>query len=134
MGLMNMPVFTALADKMRWHQSRQGLLAENVANAATPGYRGRDLKQFNYAELQGRFSSATVTTTATQPKHFAVGSTESSAFEAQQMANFEITPEGNGVSLEDEMMKVTTNLMDYQAATSLYQKSIKVLRTAMGRS
>ena len=74
-----------------------------------------------------------MTTTATQPTHFSVSSSESSAFGAQRMANFEITPEGNGVSLEDEMMKVTTNSMDYQAATSLYQKSIKILKTAMGR-
>jgi flagellar basal-body rod protein FlgB len=125
MGLMNMPVFTALTDKMRWHQSRQGLLAENVANAETPGYRGRDLRQYDFAAL---------TTTATQPTHFAVASGEGGGFDAQRMANFEITPEGNGVSLEDEMMKVTTNAMDYQAVTGLYQKSIKILKTAIGKS
>jgi flagellar basal-body rod protein FlgB len=133
MGLMNMPVFTALTDKMRWHQTRQGLLAEIVANAETPGYRGRDLEQYDFADRSTEFSSAMVTTSATQPMHFSVSSSEGSAFGAQRMANFEITPEGNGVTLEDEMMKVTTNLMDYQAATSLYQKSIKILRTAMGR-
>ncbi|WP_375451991.1 flagellar basal body rod protein FlgB [uncultured Devosia sp.] len=133
MGLLDMPVFTALTDKMRWHQTRQGLLAENVANAETPGYRGRDLKQFDFADQLGAFSSASVTTTATQPMHFSASSEGDSSFGAQAMANFEITPEGNGVSLEDEMMKVTTNLMDYQAATSIYQKSIKILRTAMGR-
>ena len=134
MGLLNMPVFSALTDKMRWHQERQGLLAENVANAETPNYRGRDLKQFNYAEMSGPFSSATVTTTATQPMHFAVGGAGDGAFNAQRMANFEVTPEGNGVSLEDEMMKVTTNMMDYQVATGLYQKSIKILRTALGKA
>lgn len=128
-----MPVFTALTDKMRWHQNRQGLLAENVANAETPGYRGRDLAQYDFASRSSAVSSATVTTSATQPMHFSVGSSEGSAFGAQRMANFEITPEGNGVTLEDEMMKVTTNMMDYQAATSLYQKSIKILKTAMGR-
>lgn len=133
MGLMNMPVFTALTDKMRWHQTRQGLLAENVANAETPGYRGRDLAQYDHAARQAGLSAASMTTSATQPMHFSVASSEGGAFGAQRMANFEITPEGNGVTLEDEMMKVTTNLMDYQAATSLYQKSIKILRTAMGR-
>ena len=133
MGLMNMSVFTALTDKMRWHQTRQGLLAENIANAETPGYRGRDLAQYDYADRTASMSSATVTTSATQPMHFSVSSAEGSIFDAQRMANFEITPEGNGVTLEDEMMKVTTNLMDYQAATSLYQKSLKILRTAMGR-
>ena len=134
MGLLDMPVFTALTDKMKWHQARQGLLAENVANAETPGYRGRDLKQFDFADHMGPFSSATLTTTATQPMHISVSSGLGGEFGGQAMANFEITPEGNGVSLEDEMMKVTTNAMDYQAATSLYQKSIKILRTAMGRS
>ncbi|WIJ26673.1 flagellar basal body rod protein FlgB [Devosia sp. RR2S18] len=133
MGLMDMPVFSALTDKMRWHQARQGLLAENVANAETPGYHGRDLRQYAFDPAGAAFSSASVKTVATQPMHFSVGGSGETAFGAQRMASFEITPEGNGVTLEDEMMKVTTNLMDYQAATSLYQKSVKMLRTALGR-
>jgi flagellar basal-body rod protein FlgB len=131
---MDMPVFVALTDKMRWHQTRQGLLAENVANAETPGYRGRDLKQFDFDDqMASPISSASITTRVTQPMHYAVSSQLSSGEGAQRMANFEVTPEGNGITLEDEMMKVTTNLMDYQAATSLYQKSIKIIRTALGK-
>lgn len=134
MGLMDMPVFSALTDKMRWHQTRQGLLAENVANAETPGYRGRDLKQYDFDDRIGRLaSSSAVMTTVTQPMHFSASSGEG-AFAAQRMANFEITPEGNGITLEDEMMKVTTNMMDYQAATSIYQKSIRILRVALGKN
>jgi len=134
MGLMNMPVFSALTDKMRWHQTRQGLLAENVANAETPGYRGRDLKQYDFAARSGPMSSASLATLATRPMHFSVSSGDGSGFDAQRMANFEVTPEGNGVTLEDEMMKVTTNMMDYQTATSFYQKSIRILKTALGKS
>ncbi|NGP17944.1 flagellar basal body rod protein FlgB [Devosia aurantiaca] len=133
MGLMDMPVFSALSDKMRWHQTRQGLLAENVANAETPGYRGRDLAQYDFADRLQAMSSASVSTTATQPMHFSISSGDGS-FGAQAMANFELTPEGNGITLEDEMMKVTTNMMDYQAATSLYQKSVRILRVAMGKN
>jgi flagellar basal-body rod protein FlgB len=133
MGLMDMSVFSALTDKMRWHQTRQGLLAENVANAETPGYRGRDLRQYDFADRLSAVSSASFTTTATQPMHFAVSSGDG-AVGAQHMANFEITPEGNGITLEDEMMKVTTNMMDYQAATSLYQKSVRILRVALGKN
>ena len=133
MGLMDVPVFSALSDKMRWHQTRQGLLAENVANAETPGYTGRDLKQYNFADRVSAMSSAGVSTTATQPMHFSVGSGDG-YFGAQRMANFEVTPEGNGVTLEDEMMKVTTNMMEYQAATSLYQKSVRILRVALGKN
>jgi flagellar basal-body rod protein FlgB len=133
MAFLNMPVFSALADKMRWHQTRQGLLAENVANAETPGFRGRDLAQYDFADRNAASSVASVTTTATQPMHFSVASASNTPFGAQRMANFEVTPEGNGVTLEDEMMKVTTNMMDYQAATGLYTKSISILKTALGR-
>lgn len=131
MGMMDLPIFTALTDKMRWHQERQGLLAENVANAETPGYRGRDLAQFKASDGG---SHATLQIVATQPMHISVGGQSGAPFSAQQQHGFEVTPEGNAVSLEDEMMKVTTNMTDYQAATSMYEKSMKILRTAMGRS
>ena len=117
MDIGNTSLFTALKQKMQWHQTRQSLLAENVANAETPGYRGRDLKAFNYAEQNSSFSSALLTTTATNSKHMQISVSSSNAFGAQQMNSFEITPEGNGVTLEDEMMKVTANQMDYQAVT-----------------
>ena len=95
---------------------------------------GRDLKQYNFDDRMGMMaSSSAMVTTVTQPMHFSASSGEG-AFDAQRMANFEITPEGNGITLEDEMMKVTTNMMDYQAATSLYQKSIRILRVAMGKN
>ena len=39
---------------------------------------------------------------------------------------------GNGVSIEDEMMKVAQNQSDYQLAAGLYQKSLSMLKTAVG--
>ena len=46
---------------------------------------------------------------------------------------FETTPRGNSVTLEDEMIKVGQNQMDFQAAASLYQRGLGILRTAVGR-
>ena len=46
MALDSIPLFTVLKSKMNWHQSRQTLLAQNVANADTPGYKGSDLADF----------------------------------------------------------------------------------------
>lgn len=134
MGLNQIPLFAALTDKMRWHQTRQGLLAENVANAETPGYKGRDLEAYDFnAHLRNR-SVAAITTTATQPMHFATPGSAADGFGPRKMNNFEITPEGNGVTLEDEMMKVTTNQMDYQAVTTLYTRSMRILRVALGKN
>lgn len=134
MGLTQIPLFSALTDRMRWHQTRQGLLAENVANAETPGYRGRDLKAYNFDDhLREAFGMSSASAPA-DPRHIEIASIEADGFNVRAMNNFEITPEGNGVTLEDEMMKVSSNQMDYQAITTLYSRSIKILKTALGRA
>ncbi len=133
MEIGNISIFAAMKQKMQWHQTRQTLLAENVANAETPGYRGRDLKAFNFGEQVNQFSSVQLTTTATNAKHMQISVSSNGPFAVQKMNNFEITPEGNGITLEDEMMKITANQMDYQAVTTLYTRSMKLMRTALGR-
>lgn len=133
MAIGEIPLFAALKQKMNWHQTRQGLLAENVANAETPGYRGRDLKAFDFETQVSQFSTAQVATVSTNAKHVSIGMSNTNGFEPLSMNNFEITPEGNGVTLEDEMMKVTSNQMDYQAATTLYTRSMRLIKTALGR-
>jgi flagellar basal-body rod protein FlgB len=131
MTLSSISLFSALADKMRWHQARQGVLAENIANADTPGYIERDLTPFTFADQMK--SVATVTTTATSPTHFSVSSGGDTGGFGSESSPFEITPSGNGVTLEDEMMKVSGNDMDYQTVTALYTRSMAILRTAIGR-
>ncbi len=49
------------------------------------------------------------------------------------MRRFERTPSGNAVNLEDEMMKTAQNAQDYQLAASLYQKSLALMKIAIGR-
>lgn len=129
MQIGGLSLFQALTEKMRWHQERQGVLAENVANADTPGYVQRDLKAFSFeTELK---SVATLTTSATSPNHISASS--GGGVFGKGSAPFEITPSGNGVTLEDEMMKVSGNDMDYQAVTAIYTRSIRLLKVALGR-
>jgi flagellar basal-body rod protein FlgB len=132
MGLSSISLFQALADKMRWHQARQGVLAENIANADTPGYIERDLDPFSFG---GQMKSlAMVTTATTSPSHISVSSDGGTDGFGSESSPFEITPSGNGLTLEDEMMKVSGNDMDYQTVTALYTRSMAILRTALGRS
>ena len=133
MGLNSLPLFTALAEKMRWHQSRQGLLAENVANAETPGFRGRDLQAFTFKDHLPGAEGMRVATVATAREHIVALGPDDGAFRTRTVDGFEITPNGNSVTLEDEMMKVAQNQMDYQTVTTLYTRSMRLLRTALGR-
>jgi flagellar basal-body rod protein FlgB len=132
MGIAQLPLLTALTDKMRWHQARQTLLAENVANAETPGYQARELKPYSFEEHLRESSLAELTMSATAPRHFAISSEEGGGFSVSADGDVQVSPQGTAVNLEDEMMKVTANQMDYQTITTLYTRSLRLIRTALG--
>ena len=46
---------------------------------------------------------------------------------------YEVRPAGNAVNLEEEMMKVAANQMDFQTATALYTRSLNLIKTALGK-
>ena len=71
MDFLGLPVFAALKGKMQWHQARQGVLAENIANAATPGYVAKDIAPMGKGNLKMASTNATSGFAAlvTNPKH-----------------------------------------------------------------
>jgi flagellar basal-body rod protein FlgB len=129
MAITDIPIFAMLRTKMQWHQQRQQVLAQNVANADTPHYRPVDLvdPKFQLAAP----GPATVQLARTDPGHLA-GFTDSGDF-PNNPNQYQVRPAGNAVNLEDEMIKVAANQMDYQAATQLYGRSLGLLKTAVGR-
>ena len=104
-------------------------MAENVANADTPGFKPKELKAPGLAPARG---AVAVSVERTNAAHLSLAAARPGE-DAVLAARFEVTPSGNAVSLEDEMMKVSQNQSDYQLAASLYQKSLQMLRTAVGR-
>jgi flagellar basal-body rod protein FlgB len=136
MPISDIPIFSMLRTRMQWHQERQRVLAENVSNADTPKFRPRDLKPLDFGrELQsaGLQSAGQVRLASTDPAHI-TGASGSGAFATERPMNkYDVRPAGNAVNLEDEMMKVASNQMDYQAAISLYSRSMGLFRTAMGK-
>ena len=72
-------------------------------------------------------------TTVTDPRHIRAATRPGDGGATKKVAGFETTPDGNGVVLEEQMMKVTANEMDFEAAATLYQKSLGLIRTAVRR-
>jgi flagellar basal-body rod protein FlgB len=132
MPVHDLPLFSMLKHRMYWLEERQRVLAENVANADTPGFRGRDLKQLNFHDALKQTN--TVKLAATAPGHLGgSGVSDGTRFPTDGKGGFETTPRGNAVVLEDEMMKVAQNQMDHQAVTALYSRGLGLLKTALGR-
>lgn len=133
MAVTDMPLLGMLRTKMQWHQARQKLLAENVANADMPGFRPRDLAQPSFDRSTGLAASTGSAMTLTSVGHIAGSGDTGVGADSRRVTEFEIRPSGNGVNLEDEMMKSGDNQSDYQLAASMYQKSLDVLKIAIGK-
>ena len=134
MAITDIPIFSMLRTRLQWAQERQRVLAENVANADTPKYRARDLTapKFEDPTQITPAAVAKVSLTRTVSGHIGGLGSSGSAFRTEKV-NYEVRPTGNAVHLEDEMMKVAANQMDYQAATALYTRSLNLIKVALGK-
>jgi flagellar basal-body rod protein FlgB len=131
MPISDTPILSMLRTRMQWHQERQKVLAQNVANADTPNYKARDLVAPDFQRALGR--QAALTLARTDAAHIGGGGGGGSQFQVERGAANESRPTGNAVNLEDEMIKVAANQMDYQAATTLYSKSLGLIKIAIGK-
>jgi flagellar basal-body rod protein FlgB len=134
MSINDLPVLSALRTKMQWHQERQRVLSENVSNSDTPNFKPRDLVEPKF-DSNGRSAGGPMGALAmlrTSSSHISPPGAPQN-FADDRKAGFQTRPAGNAVNLEDEMLKVSANQMDYAAATSLYSKSLHLLKTAIGR-
>jgi flagellar basal-body rod protein FlgB len=134
MAINDLAVLSALRTKMQWHQERQKVLAENVSNSDTPNFKPRDLVEPKFSPAgtpTGAMGSLAMMRTTSGTSMAA--SAAASRFDVNGRVGFETRPAGNAVNLEEEMMKVSANQMDYAAVTSLYSKSLHLLKTAIGK-
>ena len=129
MPISDTNIFSMLRTRMQWHQERQRVLSENVSNADTPKFRPRDLTPPKMDRPQMGITEVSLAQTASG--HIA-GSSNATAFQSKA-GGYDIRPSGNAVNLEDEMMKVANNQMDYQTATTLYTRSLSLIKTAVGK-
>jgi flagellar basal-body rod protein FlgB len=134
MSISDLPVLSALRTKMQWHQARQTVLSENVSNSDSPNFKPRDLVEPKFNATGGVTGSmGQLAMMRTTSQHMAASDAVGKSFDANNKVGFETRPAGNAVSLEEEMMKVSANQMDYAAVTSLYTKSLSLLKTAIGK-
>ena len=133
MDIGHIPLFAAFSKRMAWLTARQTVLAENVANANTPGYQAKDLKQLDFKSLVGNRNgtpNGLLRLAADQPGHFAPAMPNTPAAVVKVADDQSL--DGNGVSLEAQMMKVSTNASEYALVTTLYRQNISMIKTVLG--
>lgn len=125
-------LFALLSSRAAWLGTRQGVLAQNLANADTPGFRPSDLVPFERA-LASLPPRPAPELARTAPGHLpGVASARSADARGRRVGAWEIAPSGNAVVLEEQMEKLARTQLDHQLASSLYGKHVAMLRAALG--
>lgn len=122
---------------------RQSLIAENVANADTRRYRARDIKAFSEVyegpggSPETRVGPSAFTATAMRPGHagFDERGRMANVSEVYEISKIDAdSPNGNSVSLEDQMTRGAQAAVDHEMALAVLKKSMDLLRMAIGRA
>jgi flagellar basal-body rod protein FlgB len=123
-------LLSSLAKKLKYLNQRQSVISQNIANSDTPGYKARDLEKFN---ARGGASSAMgVQLQATAPGHIG-GVTSISQFRTiKQDDSYDTSLDGNNVSLEQQMVKMTETDMEYNKTVGIMRQYNGLIRSAIG--
>jgi len=135
--LSNLPVVQAMGQQMGWLSKRQRVLSNNIANANTPNFAPSDLKQLDFQKLVERTGGGSgvksVALNRTNGNHMDMnGSMSGQLPDAKESKEvYETSPDGNGVNLEEQMIKSSQTAGDYQKISNLYSRHVKIINTAM---
>ncbi|MCG8557242.1 MAG: flagellar basal body rod protein FlgB [Proteobacteria bacterium] len=116
---------------MDYHVQRHSVLASNIANVDTPGFKPLELERVPDQGTSGGLALA-----ATHEAHLPTGSSAHASNRVVESLEQTVQPglDGNSVSLEREMSKAAANDMRFSIAARLVQKQLALLRyAAQGR-
>ncbi len=123
----SLALFQTAHDMARHAGARQATTARNVANADTPGYIAQKIGTFSESYAKDPASQMR----ATRPGHVGHGQTAHAA--KIELGGAEPSPNGNAVSIEEEMMNAVNIAREHNRALTIYRHTMTVLRTSLGR-
>ena len=131
MTLDGIPLFAMLKSKMGYETQRERVLGQNIANADTPGFAPSDLKAFSFDQKLAAVGG--VSPVRTNAMHLAGRTSPSAGMKPPAAPDSEARLDGNQVVIEEQMMKMSDAREGYDAAITLYQNAMTLLRTAAKR-
>ena len=119
MALNDLPTLGLIRQRMAWLSARHATISDNIAQSARPGFVPRDLAPFASAGHDAALPMAPVEGGILQS--------------ASARSGFETRSRGQPVSLETEASALADTQMDYQVAATLYARSFRLIKTALGK-
>ena len=107
-------VFGIAALSGKWLAARQALVAENIANADTPGYRTKEAQAFGSVLAQ-----TTLRLEGGGPRHMSPGEPQGFAVQALEPDTGAASRSGNNVSLEAELLKASDGRQQFALGANI---------------
>jgi len=129
-------LLTGIGASMRHLAERQRVIAQNIANSETPGFKARDVTAPDFASLLPQDGDKPA---VARPRVTLTG--QMSAMGARQLMSggivpdrdtTETKPDGNNVTIEDQLLKMGQIQADFATMTGIYRKQMGLLKSAIG--
>lgn len=131
MNLTKIPLLSNLTARLDFLAARSSTVAQNIANADTPGYVAKDVKKPDFNALTRRVGNAQGALKVSDPRHLTnAGGSAKVSYRVEAAPDGEASINGNQVSLETQAMKLSETRQDYALASSVYRKGLAMLRLA----
>lgn len=135
-------LFDGMRQAMKSMAENQRVIAENVANSETPGYKARTVEAPDFsAMVDGQLGNSGTPHVARPHVELSAGMTALGArapigggHVVLDGNTSETKPDGNNVTLEDQLLHLGQVQQDYATMTNLYRKQMALLKTAVGKN
>uniref|UniRef100_A0A7C2E4D2 Flagellar basal body rod protein FlgB n=1 Tax=Ammonifex degensii TaxID=42838 RepID=A0A7C2E4D2_9THEO len=126
MKVFDDPVKTGLAKTLDAAALRQRVIADNIANVDTPGFK-KSVVRFEDA-LRRALKSGALPLRGTDPRHIGADPLSSVIPQVEQVNTTTLRTDGNNVDVEEEMVNLVTNNLTYQAAVRFITGKFSALK------
>ncbi len=128
------PILAGIRRQMQTLSERQRVIAQNIANSETPGYKARTVADADFSDLvesSGKVARPRVELTQGMRNLGAIQPAGSGIVLDKDVS--ETKPDGNNVTLEDQLLRMGQVQAEFTAMTNLYRKQLSMLKTAVGK-
>ena len=119
-------LFDLAGRQARWLSTDQSVIAANVSNASTPGYRAKALQPFTEVLDKTELRLA-----STDASHLALDPMQAQGAAIKEENPWEVTDSGNSVSVEQELIKAGDVNRAYSLNTGIVKSFHAMLMSAM---
>lgn len=131
-------ILSGMQRALRQLDARQRVIAGNLANSDTPGFKALDVKSDFANMVDQRVGKADNPTVALTARMSELGAKSGNSLGVRSdvivdNSATEIKPDGNSVNIEEQMMKMSQIQTEYITLINLYKKNISLFKSAIGK-